>query len=73
MARTALAAAGPLNPVEYADVRTTAEKLGPIAEASGGGVFWVGDGRCRMCDASPRAAARPAMAGSGCVATATMS
>jgi hypothetical protein len=41
---TALAAAGPLNPVEYADVRTTAEKLGPSARASGGGVFWVGDG-----------------------------
>jgi len=41
---TALAAAGPLNPVEYADVRTTAEKLGPLARASGGGVFWVGDG-----------------------------
>ena len=41
--RTALAASGPLNPIEYADVRTTAEKLGPIAEASGGGVFWVGD------------------------------
>ena len=39
---TALAAAGPLNPVEYADVRTTAEKLGPAARASGGGVFWVG-------------------------------
>jgi len=41
---TALAAAGPLNPVEYADVRTTAEKLGPVAKASGGGVFWIGDG-----------------------------
>ena len=41
--RTALAASGPLNPIEYADVRTTAEKLGPIVEASGGGVFWVGD------------------------------
>ena len=41
--RTALAASGPLNPIEYADVRTTAEKLGPIAEASGGGVFWVGE------------------------------
>ncbi|MGE0257352.1 MAG: hypothetical protein AB7T18_01245, partial [Alphaproteobacteria bacterium] len=24
-------------------VRTTAEKLAPIAEASGGGVFWVAD------------------------------
>jgi len=41
---TALAAAGPLNPVEFADVRTTAEKLGPVARASGGGVFWIGDG-----------------------------
>jgi len=40
---TALAAAGPLNPVEFADVRTTADKLGPVAQASGGGVFWVGD------------------------------
>ena len=41
---TALAAAGPLNPLEFADVRTTAEKLGPVAQASGGGVFWVADG-----------------------------
>jgi hypothetical protein len=42
--RTALAAAGPLNPVELADVRTTPEKLSPVAQASGGGVFWAGDG-----------------------------
>jgi hypothetical protein len=42
---TALAAAGPLNPVEFADVRTTDEKLGPLAKASGGGVFWAGDGQ----------------------------
>ena len=42
--RTALAAAGPLNPIEFADVRATPEKLGPIAAASGGGVFWVGTG-----------------------------
>src|SRR5438034_7039962 len=41
---TALAAAGPLNPIEYADVRTTADKLQPLARASGGGIFWVGDG-----------------------------
>jgi uncharacterized membrane protein len=39
----ALAAAGALNPVEFADVRTTAEKLGPVAQATGGGVFWVAD------------------------------
>mgnify|MGYP002133191048 CR=1 FL=1 len=32
--RTALAAAGPLNPIEFADVRSTPEKLGPIAAAS---------------------------------------
>src|SRR5689334_749788 len=42
--RTALAAAGPLNPIEFADVRSTPEKLGPIAAASGGGVFWAGTG-----------------------------
>jgi hypothetical protein len=42
--RTALAAAGPLNPVEFADVRSTPEKLAPVASASGGGVFWVGSG-----------------------------
>src|SRR2546430_3285619 len=41
---TALAAAGPLNPVEFADVRATPEKLAPLAQASGGGVFWIGTG-----------------------------
>ncbi len=41
---TALAASGPLNPIEFSDVRTTPEKLGPVARASGGAVFWVGDG-----------------------------
>jgi hypothetical protein len=42
--RTALAAAGPLNPIEFADVRSTPEKLGPVSAATGGGVFWVGTG-----------------------------
>ncbi len=42
--RTALAAAGALNPIEFADVRATDEKLGPVAAATGGGVFWVGGG-----------------------------
>ena len=42
--RTALAAAGPLNPIEFADVRATPEKLEPLATASGGGVFWIADG-----------------------------
>ncbi len=43
--RTALAAAGPLNPIEFADVRTTAKKLAPVAAATGGGIFWVGSGK----------------------------
>jgi len=42
--RTALAAAGPLNPIELADVRTVPDKLAPIATATGGGIFWAGDG-----------------------------
>jgi len=42
--RTALAAAGPLNPIEFADVRATPEKLAPVVAATGGGVFWVGGG-----------------------------
>ena len=42
--RTALAAAGPLNPIEFADVITTPEKLAPVVTATGGGVFWVGSG-----------------------------
>jgi len=42
--RTALAAAGPLNPIEFADVRATPDKLAPIVNASGGGIFWIADG-----------------------------
>jgi hypothetical protein len=42
--RTALAAAGPLNPIEFADVRATPDKLQPIVNASGGGIFWIADG-----------------------------
>ncbi|HKS88841.1 MAG TPA: hypothetical protein VJR70_05320 [Stellaceae bacterium] len=57
----ALAAAGPLNPIEFADVRTTGEKLGPLAKATGGGVFWVADdGMPEVRRVSPgRAAAGP--------------
>jgi hypothetical protein len=44
-ARTALAAAGPLNPIEFADVLTTPEKLAPVVAATGGGIFWVGSGK----------------------------
>jgi hypothetical protein len=42
--RTALAAAGALNPIELSDVRTTADKLAPVVQATGGGTFWVGPG-----------------------------
>jgi hypothetical protein len=42
--RAALAAAGPLNPIEFADVRTTPDKLAPVVAATGGGIFWAGAG-----------------------------
>ena len=42
--RTALAAAGALNPIELADVRATDEKVAPDVAATDGGVFWVGPG-----------------------------
>ncbi|MGV8998165.1 MAG: hypothetical protein ACOH12_14585 [Parvibaculaceae bacterium] len=41
-ALTAVAAAGPLNPREFADVRATDALLKPITDGSGGGTFWVG-------------------------------
>ena len=42
--RATLAAAGPLNPIEFADVRTTPDKLAPVVTATGGGIFWAGSG-----------------------------
>lgn len=40
----ALAASGPLNPVEMSELKATADKLKPLAAASGGGVHWLDDG-----------------------------
>ena len=40
--RTAVAAVTAADPAEYADLRATADKLGPLAVASGGGVHWLG-------------------------------
>jgi hypothetical protein len=40
----AVAAAGPLNPREVADMRATDEILRPYADATGGGVHWISDG-----------------------------
>ncbi|WP_044562009.1 membrane protein [Azospirillum sp. B4] len=42
--RTALAVVGALNPPELADMRTTPDRLAPLAKATGGGVFWLADG-----------------------------
>jgi len=43
-ARTALAVAGPLNPLEFSDLRATAEHLSQPIVASGGGLHWIIDG-----------------------------
>jgi len=43
-ARTVRAASGPLNPLEFADLRTTANRMAPVVEKSGGGMFWYVDG-----------------------------
>ena len=40
---SAVAAAGPLNPKEVADMRATDAVLSPIADASGGSVHWLAD------------------------------
>ncbi len=42
--RTAYAAAGAANPLEFADLRATATLLHPLARASGGGVRFIGTG-----------------------------
>ena len=41
--RTAITAVGPLNPLEWADVRATDAKLSPFTQASGGSVHWLQD------------------------------
>lgn len=42
--RTALTAVRSPNPVEYADMRTTPDKLAGIAARTGGGIEWLADG-----------------------------
>ena len=42
--RTAYAAAGAANPLEFADLRATATQLRPLARASGGSVRFIGTG-----------------------------
>jgi hypothetical protein len=38
-----VAAAGPLNPREFADVRATDKLMRPVTRATGGGIWWVGE------------------------------
>ena len=38
-----LAAVGALNPIEFADLRTTDEKLAPLVETTGGGLHWMAE------------------------------
>jgi len=42
--KAAVAAAGPLNPKEIADMRATDQILAPLAEQSGGSVHWLAEG-----------------------------
>jgi hypothetical protein len=42
--QTALATLGALNPLEFQDLRASAEKIKPVAEASGGSVHWINNG-----------------------------
>ncbi len=42
--RTAIAAVGPLNPLEWSDVRATESRFQPFTQASGGSVHWLQDG-----------------------------
>lgn len=39
--RKAVAAAGVVNPLEFADMRTTAEILQPLLQQTGGGAYWL--------------------------------
>jgi uncharacterized membrane protein len=54
---SAVAAAGPLNPREVADMRATDTVLKPLADASGGSVHWLVDGtpQVRQVDADASA------------------
>ncbi|WP_417481412.1 hypothetical protein [Maricaulis sp.] len=41
---TTVAALGPLNPLEYADLRPTGENLAAVLDATGGGLYAIGEG-----------------------------
>ena len=56
-ALSAVAAAGPLNPKEVADMRATDSILKPFADASGGSVHWLADGVPQVRRVGPGATA----------------
>lgn len=41
--RTAIAAAGSVNPIEMNDLAATSERLAPVAAATGGGLLWLAE------------------------------
>jgi hypothetical protein len=51
--RTAVAAAGPPNPLEYRDVRATETRLNPLVAASGGAHVRIADGVPRLRKVDP--------------------
>jgi hypothetical protein len=51
--RTAVAAAGPPNPLEYRDVRATQARLNPLVEASGGAHLRIEEGTPRLRKVDP--------------------
>jgi hypothetical protein len=51
--RTAVAAAGPPNPLEYRDVRATRARLNPLVDASGGAHVRIADGVPRLRKVDP--------------------
>ena len=42
--RTAVAAVGNLNPLEYADLRASPAPMAPLTDATGGAAYWLEDG-----------------------------
>jgi hypothetical protein len=56
-ALTAVAAVGPLNPREVADMRATDTILKPLSEATEGGAHWLADGVPQVREVSPGATA----------------
>jgi len=55
--KSAVAAAGPLNPKEIADMRATDQIVAPLAEQSGGSVHWLADGLPAIRRVAPNATA----------------